>query len=113
MWCPVIGTDIRIVRDVRTQLKQRPSFPMDAWKGFEDVDGIVTFSKRLASANEWPNHHYGPEDPVDLLFFFTDGDGWQVIDLIQEWEKRVGKEFPLRKRALYGELFVKSAVRAT
>ena len=108
MWCPFIGTDVKIVKDITAQLKVRTEFPTEDWKGYSDIDKIDEFSRRLAKANEWPNHHFHPGDPIDLLFFFTDGDGWDVIDLMQEWESNTGKEFPVRENMLYGDLFKRS-----
>jgi hypothetical protein len=105
MWFPFIGTDVRVVKDVTSQLKLRPEFPSGEWKEFKNLDDIIEFSKRLAKANEWPNHYFHPRDPIDLLFFPTDGDGWDVIKLAREWERRTNKEFPFRKNVLYGELF--------
>ncbi len=108
MWFPFIGTDVRVVKDVVIQLKLRSEFPIIEWQGYRSLDDIIEFSKRLAKANEWPNHNFHPQDPVALLFFPTDGDGWDVLKLAQEWERRTNKEFPFRKNVLYGALFEKA-----
>lgn len=108
MWFPIIGTDVRVVKDVTAQLKLRSEFPLGEWKEYKNINEIIEFSKRLAKANEWPNHHFHPQDPIDLLFFPTDGDGWDVLKLTQDWEHRTNKEFPFRKNMLYGALFEKA-----
>ena len=92
MWFPLFGTDVRVVKDVTFQLKRRAEFPLDEWKEYKNINDRIL--KRLAKANEWPNHNFHPQDPLDLLFFPTDGNGWDVLRLVQEWERRANKEFP-------------------
>jgi len=105
MWSPFIGPNIKLVKQIKQQLKQRTCFPKEQWNGHRDIDSIVEFSKKLKEANEWPNHYFHPDDPIDLLFFFTDGDGWEAIDIMMEWEKEHNSEFPLHQGRLYSELF--------
>lgn len=104
-WFPIIGPQAIAIRAVKQGLKRRPEFHTETWRDYKNLEYIIRFSRKLSKANEWLNYYFHPKDPLDYLFLFTDGDGWEVIELMDEWENLNGNRFPFLKHQEYGALF--------
>lgn len=86
-WFPLIGWTIayqsqvrrieRAIQQIHPQLERRDSFPSDAWiaAGFEPTNA-ERVARIVAKQTPWPNHHFLPADPLQLILLEPEGFGY-------------------------------------
>jgi hypothetical protein len=82
------------VQDARAQLQARPSPSADRW-GTGDCRRDVgqTLCSLVQRTYDWPNDHFIPEDPVDVVFLMPDDD-LEIVEVILEFQKALGVRLP-------------------
>lgn len=72
---PFIGPQYRARKHIESQLQSRPDPCVDVWPTDEDTRSIVaTMAPILQKYFNWPNSHFIPEDPFDVIFWDHTGD---------------------------------------
>ena len=84
------------VEQIAEQLELRPSFPAEAWGSEDRAAFAAAVGRIIAEEIGWPNSHFLPDDPLDLVFYCAGSDGGRGFgDLIQ---LREGLWAPMRVR---------------
>ena len=83
-----------IVDQIASQLRSRP--PM--WKLWGMPPDRLVYAKQISHivANEigWPNDHFIPEDPFEIVFFAPLDDGGAVLEILVKLGKLLGAGMP-------------------
>ena len=83
--CKRIG---KVLKDLESQLDQRQYFPSDAWgTNQRRVQLAHVVADVIKEVQRWPNNHFLPEDPWDLLVLEEEGLGF--IEVAHELAKRL------------------------
>ena len=92
---PVVGPQARAYRAVVRQLKLRPNWCFELWDGYSEVERHL--SKTIARIAQvglgWPNAHFIPADPFEIIVWDRYGD-LATSGLLTEIEAEAG----LRRR---------------
>ena len=79
------------VRRIKSQLRARPAFPVEAWGGDERrVEFARWLSRTINQEANWPNDHFHPDDLVRLLCFVCDPLG--AVETIWIIEDEIGSK---------------------
>ena len=84
------------VQHLASQLKKRSSFPIAAWGLDERAAFAETVGRIVAEEIPWPNPHFLPQDPLNIVFFCPSGDGAEGVAISYNFENIFGRpcEFP-------------------
>ncbi|HEX4797345.1 MAG TPA: hypothetical protein VH370_26360 [Humisphaera sp.] len=79
------------VRYVKSQLLER-SPTWEHWKAVDQACAPVAeqVSKIVADEIGWPNHHFLPEDPLEVVLFAPLGDGGEGLVIGDALDKLTG-----------------------
>jgi hypothetical protein len=86
------------------QLRQRPAFPGDAWGDGQRAALAELAGRVIAEEIGWPNHHFLPSDPVQIVFYCPCGDGGEGLAIFYELEQATERRWRFPDCATYGEL---------
>jgi hypothetical protein len=93
---PLIGVRHRVFKDIIAQIQQRPQDTLEFWGDFSPVELDIKqkISKIAVQELRWPNSHFLPSDPFEIIMWDGTGDlaTAAALDLIE-------KEFGLRRRS--------------
>ena len=98
LFIPVLGWEValwlqfgrigKVLKDLESQLDQREYFPSDAWGTDQRRLQLVrVVADVIKEVQRWPNDHFLPEDPWDLLVLEEEGIGF--IEMAHELGKRL------------------------
>jgi len=99
-----------IAGQLNAQIMLRPSV-WDLWRSTgTPVEFVQLLSKEVADEMEWPNNHFIPDDPLEIVMFqHSGGDGGELVQILFSLERRAGvrlNDIPnpeLFQRETYGE----------
>lgn len=89
---------------VDARLAARPSFPADRWGSPERADLAAFIARLVAEEADWPNHHFTPDDPLDVVLCCPLGDGMEWLVIARGAEKRTGRRPRWEGARTFGEL---------
>ena len=87
------------VGQLAEQLRQRPSFPADAWGSDHRAAFAAAVGRIIADELGWPNSHFQPDDPLEIVFYCPAGDGGEGLVISDNFRKTFGRncDFPAAK----------------
>ena len=87
----------RVVAHISGQLEARESPPETVW-GTEPTRRSIAprICHRIQELFEWPNDHFLPDDPIDILFL-APWDDLEIVELIMQTEEDFGIDIPDRE----------------
>lgn len=93
---PFIGVRHRVFKDIITQMQQRTEDSSAFWNQFSpaELDIEQKISKIAVQELGWPNSHFLPSDPFEIIMWDGTGDLATAAAL-----DRIEKEFGLRRRS--------------
>jgi hypothetical protein len=91
------------VDQLAEQLKQRPSFPADAWGSGDRASFAASVGRIVADELAWPNSHFLPDDPLELVFYCPSGDGGEGLVISVNFEKTFGRKCKFFDVKTFGE----------
>ena len=97
---------------IAEQLKLRPSFPAEAWGSDDRAAFAAAVGHIVADEIGWPNSHFLPDDPLEILFYCAGSDGAQGMAISYNFEKAFGRRCEFGNGRTFGE-FVDRNFRRT
>jgi hypothetical protein len=95
------GRDAR--EPLAAQLRQRPSFPADAWGPDHRAAFAAAVGRIIADELGWPNSHFVPDDPLEIVFYCPAGDGGEGLAISDNFETAFGRECDFPAGKTFGE----------
>lgn len=92
------------VDQLAEQLKHRTSFPADAWGSDNRAAFAAAIGHIIAEELAWPNSHFLPDDPLELVYYCPSGDGYESLTISDNFEKTFGRNFKFPDVTTFGEL---------
>jgi hypothetical protein len=80
-----------IGRAIEEQLTSRTVFPDEAWGQSDRLKTARFLASLIAKACHWPNDHFIPQDPTEILFFDARSDTPESWMMGEEMELKFGK----------------------
>jgi hypothetical protein len=91
------------VEQLAEQLRQRSSFLAASW-GSDDRAGFAAAVGRIVAEEiGWPNWHFLPDDPLELVFYCAGSDGGEGLAISDNFEKTFGRECEFADDRTFGE----------
>ncbi|HZN66517.1 MAG TPA: hypothetical protein VFB66_14605 [Tepidisphaeraceae bacterium] len=91
------------VEQLAEQLSQRPSFPADAWGSDHRAAFAAAVGRIIADELAWPNPHFLPDDPLEIVFYCPAGDGGEGLVILDNFEKMFGRDCDFPAVNTFGE----------
>lgn len=82
--------DQPVVRQIGDQLLARPSIPSASWGTTERAEFARFLGNVIADEIGWPNSHFVPDDPLEILMFSPVNDGGEILAIDWAVEQRLG-----------------------
>lgn len=85
------------------QLADRRSFPADAWGAGGRAAFAEAAGRIVADEIGWPNPHFLPDDPLEVVLYCPAGDGGEGLAIGDELEKAFGRRCTFGGSRTFGE----------
>ena len=78
--------------EIKFQLEQRPTFPIEAWSGYlYPIADVRKLSKLSQEYSGWPNYHFIPEDPLKYILLMP--DPCEAIEFLMDLEEQFNVKY--------------------
>jgi hypothetical protein len=97
---------------IAEQLKLRPSFPAEAWGSDDRAAFAAALGRIVADEIGWPNSHFLPDDPLDVVLYSAGSDGGEGLAISYNFEKAFGRRCEFGDDRTFGEFVDRNFRRA-
>jgi hypothetical protein len=94
------------------QLAKRPSFPAGAWGSDDRAAFAAGVGRIVADEVGWPNSHFLPDDPMEIVFYCPSGDGAEGLVISVNFEKVFGRKCDFSGVKTFGEFIDRNLPRS-